>query len=217
MYDVVISTRQVIKLLPRPTEKHKTLNWSEWGPMSTRWFRSFPESPCSRIYGSCMYLTQNLQNFIAFNALAPHPYGDIGVVFCDFNHRPIRRYHSTKTREASGQSAAEPERLPAASTKMTDKVDSLDHSNIIYQRVITDKWILGSGPFTEAVCSRLPFRVLIRKQVEGWDQCPILGAEHLAIFSVSSARTLVLTSPSLTLEPSNYLGKPTFRYLLFQQ
>lgn len=186
-FDVAISNHQLLKLLPSPEESCRTLRWNEWGPTCTRWFRQPSPSFNSSAYRSWMYFSNDIPNFLDINNISQNHFDDAGVVLCDFNPRIIRRYHSVSiSNHTSNSYQLDAEPKPIQTEETTEEDNSVVTSNLIAQVVVTEEWVLSSPAFTEDVHSCLPFRAIIRKKIENWTTCPIMGAEPVAIFSVSS-------------------------------
>lgn len=210
MFDVAISTHQIVKLLPPPLEEYKTLKWNEWGPTCTRWFRNHSQAFYPSASGSWIYFSHYIQELIAMHNIIPKPIPcpDAAVIFCDFNPRILRRNCSLSTPiETNDQQNVQSEKI---STESKTEVESVVTTNLLYQRVVTEEWVLQSSAFTEDVRSCLPFRVFIRKKVDDWKRCPIMGADPIAIFSVSSLVILSNQSFLLTAETLINLGERLF-------
>lgn len=195
-FHIVISTHQIVNLLPPVTETCKTLQWNEWGPICTRWFRGPSRQSIRGPYGSWMYFADRIPELIGQSSIPYTPYQNCAVALCDFNPRIIHRNLGISTPiKTYSQQGTRPERTPAGSTLESDLIAS---SNLIAQHTITEEWVLRSPAFTEDVCSRLPFRMFIREQATDWDRRLKMGAEPIAVFSVSNSMALPRVQDPLT-------------------
>jgi hypothetical protein len=180
-----------------------TIQWVDWGPVSTRWFHSWGTTNFNSSYGAWVYFCGNMEEFINVHNLYPRSLSSAAddmptfslpeisrgaVVFCDFNQRLIKRGGSTY------QPHPMPERssstMHRSSDQSEDSPSSSSHSspsNIIAENIITEEWVLESPDFTEVVRSCLPFRVFIRKNLEQWIQCPTMGGNPFAVLIVSES------------------------------
>lgn len=184
VFDVAVSTNQIMKLLPAFKEGCKTLCWNEWGATATRWFHRDTGPFHCRVHGSWMYFDDHITELIEKNKIFSNPYPDATDAFCDFNPRIIRRYPSVSIpTQIPDQDDALSTVIQAEIT--TEGRDPVIASNLIAQRVVTEEWVLRSLAFTQEVRSCLPFRMFIRKKVADnvWDN--VMGADPIAIFSVS--------------------------------
>jgi hypothetical protein len=160
-----------------------TVQWADWGPMATRWFRD-PDYGCST--SSCrtlVYFPNEGRRFIEVNNLYPSSWSPsaysvpssrpviclYSVVICDFNQRLIKRNLSANRPQP--MSVVPPVIVHRCNDQADDSPNSPPQSppsNIIAEEIITEEWVLGSPDFTEKVRSRLPFRFIIRKKE--WNQ-----------------------------------------------
>jgi hypothetical protein len=208
-YYVVVSHHHILRLIPSETVKERntshtdsvSIQWADWGPVSTRWFHSPGPAHYSSSYGAWVYFCNNMEEFINVHNLYPRSSSPLApdmpasslpeisqgaVVFCDFNQRLIKRRGSTHKPQPMPEGPSST--VHRSIDQSEDSPSSSSHfssSKIIAQNVITEEWVLESPDFTEVVRSCLPFRVFIRKKLGDWIQCPTMGGNPFAVIVVS--------------------------------
>lgn len=180
---IVISANKILQLVPSSAEDVKVLPWSEWGPTSTRCFREYPTNVMSAFY-SWIYISGQIPWFVKTNNLSLTPIDHAEALSFDFNPRIICRRSSRHGDGTNQESSMQFEK--SIEENLVNEPES--QSNLIAQYVITEESVIQSPNFTEDIHSSLPFRVFIKKYLDGWVQCSSVGEDPFAVFTVSGHR-----------------------------
>lgn len=193
-FTVVISALQILKLMPSSNEDFRTLDWSEWGPTSTRWFHDGNSTSDSSVCGSWVYFSAGTQPPPEINRISPNHRSIAEVLFCDFNPRIIRHHGKRMVMDKSSEQPEEEaekanKKLGGVLKEEWNKNSTCDNLRLLATHLITDEWVLPVSEFGGSilaidVVSRLPFRAFVRKDLDGWAEVPRMGSSPFAVFGI---------------------------------
>jgi hypothetical protein len=173
---IFISLSKILWLLPSPSvtsfPKPPVLNWTDWGPSSTRVFHS--ATYLFSICGSRGLLVTNCETLIRYSGCYSGTYAETPRwIFLDFNQRLIRHQ--------AGSSTISLKQYQTGKSPNTDREETqvleAKSSNNTRMETVTETWVLNSKNAAHPIESSLPFRILVSDRFGDYLR-PDLGMDY---------------------------------------
>lgn len=163
---IVLSLSRILRLVST-TNGQEDLDWSDWGPPSTRWYHEAPFIQSLSICGSRIAMLTRSKELLDCTPREPGVFDDDTrrMVFLDFNQRVIRHQISHQERATS------------------DIEDG--PNNDVEVKTVTEEWTLRSNRFTQDIHSSLPFRIVGGRNFYR-HALPYLGITHFTATNVGN-------------------------------